>query len=191
MNNDQLAFETKYFQRYRHAFRNVSGKTDNEYLVQIFKKLIIEKNYPLIIDKIKSLHDFALNSISIEAMKMDWWKDYFAGNLQKKASGKVILTDFESKLKEYDSIEEIYEQFIKPKNEIIWKPYESIFTKIFTEWCVEAIVEGIKSINIRERIDFIKQSVLLIEKEQAFESYTKFQLNEHLNYYKKVLELAL
>jgi len=66
-----------------------------------------------------------------------------------------------------------------------------MFTKIFTEWIVDAIIEVGKNFTIKERIDFIKETVLLIEKQHAFEAYTKNQMNEHLNYYKKILELTL
>ncbi len=66
-----------------------------------------------------------------------------------------------------------------------------MFTKIFTEWIVDAIIEVGKHFTVKERIDFIKETIILIEKQQAFEEYTKYQMNEQLNYYKKILELTL
>lgn len=191
MNDKQIEFERKHFQRIRDGFREATKEAGNESLQQILKRLIVEKKYTEIVEKIKLQYDFTVTSMFMENIKPEWWEEYLTGNMHETPSKKIALTDFEGKLMEFNSIKEIYEQFIEIKNASIWKPYENMFTKIFTEWIVESVIEACKNFAVKERIDFIKEPVTLIEKQQAFEEYTKYQLNEQLNYYKKILELTL
>jgi len=84
-------------------------------LRQIFNKLIAEKKYEEIVNKIKSLYDFAVNSTSIATMKMEWWEGYLKENMQKTGDNKIVIVDFEKKKVEFDSFEHVYQEFLKIK----------------------------------------------------------------------------
>lgn len=191
MNDNQREFEIKHFQRIRDEFRKSSNELGDEILLKIIKRHISDRKYEEIVERIRYSYDFTRKSIFMEEIKLDWWKEYLSGNMHKTQEGKVTLIDFEGKLKEFNSIEQVYQQFINENNQSIWKPYEKIFTKILTEWVVEYVIEACKGLSVKERLDFIKQSLFIIEKHQAIEEYTKYELNEQLRYYKTILELSL
>lgn len=191
MTRDQSDFESKIFSELRNIVRkNIENNANNE-LVKAFKKLIIENNYEKLIIKIKSMQEFTENSSFMENIKLEWWDEYLTGNMYENKDKKILLNDFEGKVIEFSSIEDIYIYFIKVKNQTIWKPYHNVFTKIFVEWVVEIIIKVCNELSTEEEIDFISKSIMHINKEQTFEEYTKYKLNEHLNYYKSILQYKL
>ncbi len=107
--DSQLEFERKHFQRIRDELRVGTNEADNQILQQIFKTLIAEKKIEEIVNKIKSLYDFAVNSTSIAKMKMEWWEEYLKENMQKTANDKIVIFDFEKKKIEFDSFEHVYQ----------------------------------------------------------------------------------
>ena len=127
----------------------------------------------------------------MDSIKLNWWEGYLNGNLHKSATDSILLTDFNGKLLEFSSIQEVYEIYIKAKNEIIWEPYYNTFTKIFVELIVEAVIKICGEIPITERVGFITESINEIKKQQILEEYTSYKINEHLNYYKSMLEFSL
>ena len=66
MNDKQIEFERKHFQRIRDGFREATKETGNESLQQILKRLIVEKKYTEIVEKIKLQYDFTVTSMFME-----------------------------------------------------------------------------------------------------------------------------
>ncbi len=191
MKNKQAAFERQIYPSIRKDFREILSENETEEITVFFEKLIKKGNYAETVNKIKSLREFSENSYFINQMKLDWWEGFLKDNMHRTAHGKIQLIDMEGNIREFDTTKEVYEKFIAEKNETIWEPYHNVFTKIFTEWWVEAIVKACRKISLQQRLTFINSAIIEIEKEQALERYTKYELNEHLQYYKSILQLSL
>ena len=192
MKYNQAKFEASIFQDFRKSFREVVEEEKADILaLNIIQRFISTRNYKELIHKIKGMQDFTQNSFSMENIKLDWWEGFLKDNMHETKDKKIALTDFEGKIIEFNSMEQVYLEFIKVKNETIWEPYYNVFTKIFVEWVTEIIIKGCNELSIESQIDFLNKSILKIEKEQVFEEYTKYKLNEHLKYYRSMLEFAV
>ena len=106
-------------------------------------------------------------------------------------NGKISLINFEGQEVIFDSIEDVYEKFIKIKNEKIWAPYHNTFTRIFVELTVEYIINACECVPIQTSIEFLRKSISHIQKEQSLDKYARRKLNDHLKYYKTILQISL
>ncbi len=189
--DDSKEFEIKIFPEWKEAFFKEIEEPDQAALLSYFRNLILELKYSEVISAIISLQKLPLLSPTMEAIKLEWWCEYLKENMFKTDDGRIELYDFKGTLSNFESIDDVYFRFIHPQNEIIWTPYYNVFTKIFVIWCTETIIKGLKDVPIEKRIDFINKSTLKIQKEQALEEYIKNELNEHLIYYRKILQSVL
>lgn len=184
-------FENKIYPQLRNGFQEALNEMNlTPGLGKLFRPVIEKNGYKHIIEKIKQLETFTLHSLSIEQMKMDWWKEYLQSRMYEE-NGKIKVLDFENKEITFESTKEVYEKFIKAKNDKIWEPYHNVFTRIFVEFATECIIMACEDLPIQTSIEFLRKSILYIQKEQALDKYAKRKLNEHLKYYKTILHISL
>lgn len=191
MEEARIQFERKIYPQLKQGFTEAISDEDRRLLVPVFENLIENGDFKGVIEKIKSLENFTKHSFFLHLMKLDWWQEFLTGNMHRSKDGTIELTDMEGNILQFNTLEEVYRDFIAVSNESIWTPYHNVFTKIFTEWCVEAIISaGRKTLPIK-RLEFVNNTILEIEKELIFEKYAGQEINEHLQFYKSILELSL
>lgn len=191
MEERRIQFERKLYPRIKNGFAEAVSKEEITMLLPVFEGLIEKGDFKGAIEKIQSLEYFTKHSFFMHLMKLEWWEEFLSGNMHKSDDGSIKLTDMDGNTLQFNTIEEVYRDFIAVRNESIWVPYHNVYTKIFTEWCVEAIVSAGKKVALSKRLEFINNTIHEIEKEQIFEKYAGQEINEHLQFYKSILELSL
>lgn len=191
MEDIRIQFERKIYPRLKQEFTESVSQEERMEVVAYFEPLIEKGDFKGVIEKIKSLEHFTKHSFFIHLMKMDWWHEFLSGNMHQSDDGTIQLTDLDGNTLQFNTIEEVYHDFIAVKNESIWIPYHNVYTKLFTEWWTEAIISASKKITVSKRLEFINNTILEVEKEQILGKYTGQEINEHLQFYRSILELSL
>ena len=182
-------FEITIYPQLKSDFFSCLTETERELAQSLLNPSVEKGDFTAPIELLKKIEGFIENSKAFETVKLEWWKDFLTGNMPRIENGKIMLINLDGTHEYFDSIEDVYSNFINQKNKVIWEPYDNVYKKLLIEWWTEEIIKALSAIAKKDKISFIYGSLLELKKQQYLEAYTKYKANEHLNYYQKILEL--
>jgi len=183
---DQEKLESEIIKEFRANFReNVDQEFDH--LKIIVQEHIENKKYKEVINLILKLEKWPEESQVISLMKMEWWESFLRGNMHENSDKKIQLIGIKNETLIFDSIEQLYSEYIKKKNSEIWLIHNRAFTKIFVEFLVDAVISSLDK--VKNKLEFINSSIIELKKTKVKGKYFLNEFSNNLNYYKEILEL--
>lgn len=173
----------------REGFMN-EDEFDDAYF-EYFMQLIKDANVEKVIEAILSMEKFIKESNFYNQWKLDWWDNALRGKIITNDEGKIQFPGIHNELVIVDTIQDVYLKYIKIKNETIWVYYDKAINKALVEMIVDKIVKTCKKIPLITKYNFIKSTISAIRLREINDRYFKQELDEHLSYYKHILELSL
>jgi hypothetical protein len=169
-----------------HFDNQLNGSTDYEKRI---KRSIQDQSPERLVEIIINVDEFIKQHPGIREYKDNMWKHVLSKSTKKTKDGEFVHEISPGHQLKFKTWEEFLKHLNKEIVPIVMGYLDQAYARILVEYYVRTIIDGLKIKDRTVQIEFLKKSLTLIFEKEELSKYLKGKISEHLNYYKKILEI--